>query len=261
MKYKVCTYTNRDTYLDDLNKSYQKYYDGEIFVYKNQKGVYENFYELLSLIKIMFADYDYIVIVDDDIQFINDTTIGDSIRFIEQNDLSLCGAYMTKHQYINKKLSGNLNIGWVWGYYMMFKLADLPVLDNFYRRESKFMNCDTIDLNKVAHQDIEFCFRFLERDKKIGIAPVVVQHIPHYNKRQSNVLNKKLRKLIGQENVKEFYNANKLLFNNEEVDVFISANGEIDLDLTLGRYFLKKQFIDYNKYMKMPQPHFKDVIL
>ena len=262
MKYKVCTYTNRDTYLDRLNKSYSKFYKGEIFILKQNENVYNNFYELISLIKTMYSDYDYILVVDDDIEFLNDTTINDTINFMEKNNISLAGAYMTFEDSYSSDVKAVLDVGWIWGYYMMFKFEDLPDIENLYRRESKFMNCETIDLNKVAHQDIDFSFRFLEAGKKIGVAPVVVKHLPHYNQRKKEKINDPVRlKLIAKENAVEFYKANKLYFNSEKIDIYFLENGELDLDATLGRYFLKKQFKDYEKYIKLKQLDFKSLYI
>ena len=95
MKYKVCTYTHRDTYLDTLISSYKKYYDDDIFVLKQDKKIYDNFYDLIDLIPNLFKGYDYILIVDDDIRFLSPYTIPNTIKFMQFNNVSLCGSYMT----------------------------------------------------------------------------------------------------------------------------------------------------------------------
>ena len=138
MKYKVCTYTHRDTYLDTLISSYKKYYDDDIFVLKQDKKIYDNFYDLIDLIPNLFKGYDYILIVDDDIRFLSPYTIPNTIKFMKFNNVSLCGSYMTNIDSQNTKGLPNLllqnvepidKISWVWGYYMMFKLDDLMNID------------------------------------------------------------------------------------------------------------------------------------
>ena len=169
MKYKVCTYTHRDTYLDTLISSYKKYYDDDIFVLKQDKKIYDNFYDLIDLIPNLFKGYDYILIVDDDIRFLSPYTIPNTIKFMQFNNVSLCGSYMTNIDSQNTKGLPNLllqnvepidKISWVWGYYMMFKLDDLPNCDTRYRKKSEGLNIDN-----VAHQDIDFSFRFLDEIK------------------------------------------------------------------------------------------------
>ena len=265
MKYKVCTYTHRDTYLDTLISSYKKYYDDDIFVLKQDKKIYDNFYDLIDLIPNLFKGYDYILIVDDDIRFLSPYTIPNTIKFMQFNNVSLCGSYMTNIDSQNTKGLPNLllqnvepidKISWVWGYYMMFKLDDLPNCDTRYRKKSEGLNIDN-----VAHQDIDFSFRFLDENKKISIVNEVVYHKPHFDSFKIENLNVKLRKLIGMENARKMYEENKEFFENKKIDIHILSNGEIDIDMTVGRFFLNKYFKNYKKYMKLKQPFLKDLML
>ena len=63
------------------------------------------------------------------------------------------------------------------------------------------------------------------------------------------------------ENARKMYEENKEFFENKKIDIHILSNGEIDIDLTVGRFFLNKYFKNYKKYMKLKQPNLKDLML
>ena len=65
------------------------------------------------------------MIVDDDIRFLSPYTIPNTIKFMQFNNVSLCGSYMTNIDSQNTKGLPNLllqnvepidKISWVWGY-------------------------------------------------------------------------------------------------------------------------------------------------
>ena len=199
-------------------------------------------------------------------RFLSSETIPNTIKFMESNNISLCGTYMSNTTLVYKDSSTEiealkylkpmLNVSWVWGYYMMFKLSDLPDCQVRYRKKS-----DILNLNKVAHQDIDFSFRFLDNNKKLGIIDDLVFHKPHFDSTKIENINLKTRKLIGMENARNLYNSNKDFFENKKIDIYMLSNGEIDIDMTVGRFFLKKYFKNYDKYIKLQEPFFKDLMI
>ena len=55
------------------------------------------------------------------------------------------------------------------------------------------------------------------------------------------------------------YEENKEFFENKKIDIHILSNGEIDIDMTVGRFFLNKYFKNYKKYMKL-KGAFRDIM-
>lgn len=246
----IGVYTHRVKYLPILLESIKTYYPNlPIIVQIADRDITDNFNVLLD--QLGKTKYKYWLIIDDDIEFLNDTCIPDALNYSIENNTSLTTVHQVHdYSYNIKNLASNDNISFGWGYFMLVDSTifknDIPVIDSLI-----------YDGKNIAHLDIIFSYLIQELGGKIGLAPTYLKHECHYSKDQkesSLTLPKNMLKKIAQKNAEKFIeklpqklhkntlkNIKKIL-KNTKVKLYVLDNGEIDKYKTIAHIYLKEKY-------------------
>jgi len=246
----IGVYTHRVKYLPILLESIKTYYPNlPIIVQIANKDITDNFNLLLD--QLGKTKYKYWLIIDDDVEFLNDSCISDALNYAIENNTSLTTVHQVdKYIYGENNLPSNNNISYSWGYFMLVDSTifknEIPVIDSLI-----------YDGKNIAHLDIIFSYLIQELGGKIGIAPNYLKHECHYSKDQKEstlTLPKNSIKKIAQKNAEKFIeklpqklhknslkNIKKIL-KNTKVKLYVLDNGEIDKYKTIAHIYLKEKY-------------------